>query len=101
MDYESARVVLAAVQDFDISISRAIECLEGIEAGTYTDDWLPERKDLFGLDDIPVDLYVAQQAEINRLRTIEDAAKNLVAVKGRYHSEQAYQRLVDAVKGEI
>ena len=28
-----------------------------------------------------------------------EAAENLVAVKGRHHSEQAYRRLADAVAG--
>lgn len=31
--------------------------------------------------------------EIDRLRKIEAAARNLVAQKGRHHTEQAYQRL--------
>ena len=42
--------------------------------------------------------------EIARLRKIEAAAKNLVAQKGRHHTEQAYQRLAALVvpnaKGE-
>ena len=36
--------------------------------------------------------------EIERLQKIEAAAKNLVAVKGRHHSEQAYAKLVEALK---
>ena len=39
-----------------------------------------------------------QQAEIERLRKIEEAAQNLLSVKGRHHTEQAYQRLEDALK---
>lgn len=31
--------------------------------------------------------------EIERLRKIEAAAKNLVAQKGRHHTQQAYERL--------
>mgnify|MGYP001769446967 CR=1 FL=1 len=34
---------------------------------------------------------------IERLSAIEEAAKNLVKVKGRYHSEIAYKRLADAL----
>ncbi len=34
--------------------------------------------------------------EIERLHQIELAAKNLCCVKGRYHSEQAMNRLMDA-----
>lgn len=37
-------------------------------------------------------------AKIERLEKIVAAAQNLVKVKGRYHSEIAYQRLVDALK---
>jgi archaellum component FlaC len=33
-----------------------------------------------------------------KLRKIEEAARNLLAVKGRHHTEQAYQRLEDALK---
>ena len=35
----------------------------------------------------------SNKAELARLRKIEAAAKNLIAVKGRYHSEQAYLAL--------
>ena len=31
--------------------------------------------------------------ELRRLHAIEDAAKNLVKVKGRFHTEQAYNKL--------
>ena len=32
-------------------------------------------------------------AELRRLHAIEEAAKNLVKVKGRYHTEQAFNKL--------
>jgi AmiR/NasT family two-component response regulator len=38
------------------------------------------------------------QAEIERLRAIEGAAKYLVMVKGRYHTEQAFNKLKELVK---
>jgi hypothetical protein len=38
------------------------------------------------------------QAEVERLRAIEGAAKNLVKVKGRYHTEQAFNKLKELVK---
>jgi len=36
--------------------------------------------------------------EIDKLRTIEAAARNLVKVKGRHHSEQAMNQLLEALK---
>lgn len=39
-----------------------------------------------------------QGVELERLRKIEAAVKNLISVKGRYHSEQAYQALVEVLK---
>lgn len=36
--------------------------------------------------------------EIDRLRTIEVAARNLAKVKGRHHSEQATNQLLEALK---
>ena len=36
-----------------------------------------------------------QVEELQRLRAIEEAAKNLVKVKGRYHTEQAFNKLKD------
>lgn len=36
--------------------------------------------------------------EILRLREVEAAARNLVAVKGRHHSAIAYQRLAEVLK---
>ena len=35
----------------------------------------------------------SQSAEIERLEAIEVAARNLVKVKGRYHTEQAFKAL--------
>lgn len=35
--------------------------------------------------------------EVVKLRTIRAAARNLVKVKGRHHSEQAYQKLVEVL----
>ena len=40
-------------------------------------------------DEYPEGLRV----EIERLRKIESAARNLVAQKGRHHTEQAYEQL--------
>ncbi len=36
--------------------------------------------------------------EIERLREIESAAKNLVAQKGRHNTQIAYERLVEVLK---
>jgi hypothetical protein len=36
--------------------------------------------------------------EIERLQAIEAAARNLVKVKGRYHTEQAFKALVAALE---
>jgi hypothetical protein len=33
-----------------------------------------------------------------KLRKIEEAAQNLLSVKGRHHTEQAYKKLEDALK---
>lgn len=35
--------------------------------------------------------------DMNRLRAIEEAARNLCEVKGRHHSEIAMRRLIEAV----
>jgi hypothetical protein len=40
---------------------------------------------------------VAHESEVARLRAIEAAARNLVAQKGRHHTELAYQRLVEVL----
>lgn len=37
-------------------------------------------------------------AELRRLHVIEEAAKNLVKVKGRYHTEQAFNKLQELLK---
>jgi len=36
--------------------------------------------------------------ELDRLQAIEAAARNLVKVKGRYHTEQAFKALVAALE---
>jgi len=40
----------------------------------------------------------AAEREVQRLRKIEAAARNLAKVKGRHHSEQAYQQLERVLK---
>lgn len=37
-------------------------------------------------------------AELRRLHAIEEAAKNLVKVKGRFHTEQAFDKLKELLK---
>lgn len=36
--------------------------------------------------------FVLTVEELHRLHAIEEAAKNLVKVKGRYHTEQAFNK---------
>lgn len=43
---------------------------------------------------VAIDAAVGHLDKIERLRAIEAAAKNLVKMKGRHHTEIAYQRLV-------
>lgn len=56
------------------------------------------------IEQLEADLATAEQdslqkqARINRLEKIEEAALNLVKVKGRYHTNEAYQRLVAALE---
>lgn len=45
--------------------------------------------DLFDADGQPKQAA----AELRRLSAIEEAAKNLVKVKGRFHTEQAFNKL--------
>lgn len=42
----------------------------------------------------------ADKRELERLRRIESAARNLIAQRGRHNTEIAYGRLVEALKGE-
>lgn len=62
--------ILCAVQDFDISVNRAMELIECERAGTFTDDMMPcdaRSRHLFGLRDIPVQKYEALLAERDEL----------------------------------
>ena len=47
--------------------------------------------DLLSLHGYP--LSIEASAELRRLHAIEEAAKNLVKVKGRFHTEQAFNQL--------
>lgn len=44
------------------------------------------------------EIVATLEKELLRLQKIEDAAKNLVRVKGRYHTEQAFKALQELVK---
>ena len=39
-------------------------------------------------------------ADVDRLRRIESAARNLIAQRGRHNTEIAYRRLAEVMKGE-
>jgi hypothetical protein len=54
----------------------------------------------YGLNETtPVVVHMAaMDRRIEELERVESAARNLVKVKGRHHSEQAYQRLVAALE---
>lgn len=43
-------------------------------------------------------LSIKAAAELRRLSAIEEAAKNLVKVRGRYHTEQAFNQLKELLK---
>lgn len=51
---------------------------------------------------LPTGLYAeaadALEKAERKLAIATDAMENLVAVKGRYHTEQAYNRIVEALK---
>lgn len=42
-------------------------------------------------------MLTAANAKIAQLEAIESAARNLVKVKGRYHTEQAFKALASAI----
>ena len=46
----------------------------------------------------PVEVLQEAAAELRRLSAIEEAAKNLVKVKCRYHTEQAFNTLKELLK---
>lgn len=48
--------------------------------------------------DALIDTMRYMRAELEKLRTIESAARNLVKVKGRHNSEQAMNQLLEALK---
>lgn len=50
-----------------------------------------------GDDSLPELVADWVESDLAALRSVSDAAENLVKVKGRFHSEQAYQRLVAAI----
>lgn len=57
-----------------------------------------EDRILTKLDSPVARMLEEKDAEIERLRKIEEAAQNLLSVKGRHHTEQAYKRLEEALK---
>jgi len=76
-----------------------------------TDEQLPggirltvvERCELYGWKDACVDAAIKRteavsRQEIDRLRMIEAAAKNLITQKGRHNTQKAYEQLAALVK---
>ena len=63
LDVRNMRQICQALQDGEITVSRAMECIEAVEAQTYTDDWLPQFQAFFG-DELPIDAVKAAQDRI-------------------------------------
>lgn len=60
LDVRNMQHICQALQDGEITVSRAMECIEAVEAQTYTDDWLPQFHAFFG-DELPIDAVKAAQ----------------------------------------
>lgn len=52
------------------------------------------------IDEALVLAMEADKRELERLRKIESAARNLIAQRGRHNTEIAYVRLAEALKGK-
>lgn len=61
------RIILRAVQEFEISVGRAAECIEMLEAGRFSVADLPEVSEAFGFDDAPMEKYAELRAERDAL----------------------------------
>ena len=69
------------------------DIVERLRAGSLANaPWEPEYKVP------PTSLHLEAADEIERLRKIEESARNLLSVKGRHHTEKAYQRLEEVLK---
>ena len=76
MTGSNLRWILCAVQDFDISVSRAMELIECDRSGKFTDDMMPAdacSRRVFGFDDDELEL----RADIFRdmINELRDTAK--------------------------
>jgi hypothetical protein len=67
-------------------------------------DALEEKASILGELSVSIDfikrdaeMFKQAAAELRRLAAVEAAARNLVKVKGRYHTEQAFKALQEAL----
>lgn len=56
--------ILAALQEFEISKARAIECMEALDAGRFDSSMLPRHAGVFALDEIPMDTLQSLKEEL-------------------------------------
>jgi len=77
------RWILCAVQEFDISVSRAMELIECDRSGKFTDDMMSadvRSRRLFSFDDVPVLKYEELLAErdslVAKLANIKPESEN-------------------------
>lgn len=73
---DNLQLILRAVQEFDISVSRAVELIEIDQEGEFNYDLLPRA--IFSFDEIPVQKYKEVLAErVALVKDIRIANKNL------------------------
>lgn len=86
---DNLQLVLRAVQEFDISVSRAVELIEIDQKGEFNYDLLPYgagTQAIFGFDEVPVQKYKELLAERNTL-----AAK----LKDAEHDRDEFRRVMN------
>ena len=78
---DNLQLILRAVQEFDISVSRAVELIEIDQKGEFNYDLLPYgagTRAIFGFDEVPVQKYKELLSERDALaRGVRIANKNL------------------------
>ena len=63
VDTDSLLHILAAVQEGECSKRRALECVEALIAGTFTQDMLPVAAGYFTDAEVPMDVVKALRAK--------------------------------------
>lgn len=94
MNTTQLMLILHSLQDGEITCSRARECIEAVQHGSFTPDWLPKSEAYFGDDESPIEIVKAMRSKWNLVQVCSYIGSKLMTEPAMFerHAVVVYVR---------